>query len=180
MTRKATARDVRGYFGIGIEAPKVEANVGTLWRSAHIFGANFLFTIGRRYQRQCSDTTKAWRHLPLMHYDTFADFYAHLPYDCPLVGVELTERATPLRSFAHPQRAVYLLGAEDHGLSKEALSKAHRVIMLPGRFCLNVSVAGSIVMHDRFERTPYVGATCDSYGLSEAERAVTTAASAAP
>ena len=40
-----------GYCGIGIENGKAEVNLGTLWRSAHIFGAVFLFTVGRRYRQ---------------------------------------------------------------------------------------------------------------------------------
>jgi tRNA G18 (ribose-2'-O)-methylase SpoU len=139
----------RGYFGIGIERTKIEANVGTLWRSAHIFGAAFIFTIGRRYRHQASDTTKAWRSIPLLHYGDFEEFYARLPIDAQLVGVELDESAVPIQRFNHPERAVYLLGAEDSGLSKQALDKAHQLVVLPGKFCLNVAVAGSIVMHDR-------------------------------
>ena len=32
----------RGYFGIGIYASKVSANIGTLWRSADLMGADFM------------------------------------------------------------------------------------------------------------------------------------------
>ena len=140
----------RGFFGIGIEHTKKEHNVGTLWRSAACMGADFLFTIGRRYQRQSSDTMKAWRHVPLYHYATFAEFYAHLPHDCRLVGVELHPDAVPLPEFDHPERCVYLLGAEDHGLTVEATEACHGIVIVPGASrCLNVSVAGSIVMYDR-------------------------------
>lgn len=149
MTRKAQARDPRGYFGIGIENTKNAGNVGTLWRTAYTFDAAFIFTIGRRYVPQASDTVKSWRHVPLFTYQTFADFYANLPHDCQLVGVELDQRARPLESFQHPQRCVYLLGAEDHGLSAEALARCHSLISLPGRFCLNVAVAGSIALYHR-------------------------------
>jgi tRNA(Leu) C34 or U34 (ribose-2'-O)-methylase TrmL len=44
------------YFEIGIYHPKTRNNVGTLWRSAYQLGASGLFTIGRRYERQSSDT----------------------------------------------------------------------------------------------------------------------------
>ena len=107
---------MRGYFGIGIEHTKTGVNVGTLWRSAHLLGASFIFTIGNRYKKQASDTTKAWRHLPMYEYETFNDFYDNLPYNCRLIGVELDQKATPLERFVHPERCVYLLGAEDHGL----------------------------------------------------------------
>lgn len=55
----------RGYFGIGVYHPKNVINIGTLWRSANCFGADFLFTIGHRYKHQGSDTLKTYRHIPL-------------------------------------------------------------------------------------------------------------------
>lgn len=140
---------MRGYFGIGIENTKTEQNIGTLWRSAHIFGASFIFTIGRRYKKQSSDTLNAWKHIPLYQYDTFGDFIKSMPHSCPLIGIELDEKAISIERFSHPERAVYLLGAEDNGLTKLALGSCHSIIQLPGTHCLNVAVAGSIVMYDR-------------------------------
>lgn len=141
---------MRGYFGIGIENCKSGVNVGTLWRSAHNLGAAFIFTIGTRYRYQASDTTKAWRTIPLFQYATLDDFYDHLPHDCQLIGVEFPhEKAVGLPGFAHPERCVYLLGAEDHGLTKRSLEKCHRVVYIPSQMCLNVAVAGSIIMYDR-------------------------------
>jgi tRNA G18 (ribose-2'-O)-methylase SpoU len=143
---------VRGYFGIGIERTKAEVNIGTLWRSAYIFGASFIFTVGRRYKKQSSDTVCAWRHIPLYHFLTADEFYGFLPYDCRLVGVELDERAKPIRGYVHPQRAVYILGAEDVGLSPEMIGRCHELIVIPGDYSLNVAVAGSIVMFDRINK----------------------------
>ena len=143
---------MRGYFAIGIENCKTKANLGTLWRSAHIFGAAYIFVIGRRYEKQASDTTKAWRSVPLFQYDTFDDFYRTIPRDCILTGVEITPRARSLITTHHSERAIYLLGAEDHGLSKMALEKCHRFIQIPGTMCLNVAVAGSVVMYDRLAK----------------------------
>jgi tRNA G18 (ribose-2'-O)-methylase SpoU len=144
---------MRGYFGIGIENGKTVANIGTLWRSAHNLGAAFIFTVGQRYKYQASDNTKAWRSIPLFQYSGFDEFYDNLPHDCQLIGVEYPHpKARPLPDFVHPERAVYLLGAEDHGLSRKALEKCHQFIMIPGSQLdqsLNVSVAGSIIMYDR-------------------------------
>ncbi len=143
----------RGYFGIGIENCKTGHNLGTIWRSAHCLGASFIFTIGNRYRYQASDTTKAWRSIPLYQYATFEEFYAHLPHDCQVVGVEFPhEKAKSLSSFSHPERCVYLLGAEDHGLSKKAIERCHRIVYIPSKMCMNVAVAGSIVMYDRAAR----------------------------
>lgn len=112
-------------------------------------GASFIFTIGNRYARQACDTHKAVGAMPYFHYESFDDFYAHLPKGAMLVGVELAEEAEPLESFMHPRRCVYLLGAEDHGLSNQAIQKAHFLVKFKSALSLNVSVAGSIVMYDR-------------------------------
>lgn len=158
MIRREQAKNQRGYFAIGIEQGKCEANLGTLWRTAYTFGAAFIFTIGKRYHPQASDTVKAWRHVPLFTYLTLDECYESMPYDCQLVGIELDDQSTPLDSFTHPQRCVYLLGAEDRGLSKEARWRCHRLVQLPGRFCLNVAVAGSIALYHRVTQRQEVAA----------------------
>ncbi len=152
MTRRSDLRDRRGYFAVGIEHGKTEMNIGTLWRTADIMGAAFLFTVGRRYQKQASDTRKTWRHVPLMNFATLDDLVSALPFACPLVGIELDDRATPLVAFRHPERACYLLGAEDHGLTSEAIERCHALVRLPGEASMNVAVAGSIVLYDRVTR----------------------------
>ena len=148
---------MRGYFGIGIENTKDIFNIGTLWRSADLFGAAFIFTIGRRYKKQASDTSKALRRIPLYNYVDFDDFYRHMPANCHLAGIELTDSAIDLDKFNHTQRCIYLLGAEDHGLSNEALKKCHSIIKIPiGDFSMNVSTAGSIVLYDRWVKNNYI------------------------
>jgi tRNA G18 (ribose-2'-O)-methylase SpoU len=143
---------MRGYFGIGIVNGKTEANIGTLWRAAYLYEAAFVFTVGSRYKRQASDTPNTPRHTPLFEFQTVDDLIRHLPYGCPLVGVELDPRAVPLGEFKHPERACYLLGAEDRGLSVQTLDRCHSLLQIPTPQpqSMNVSVAGSLVLHDRF------------------------------
>lgn len=142
----------RGYYGIGIFNCKTEQNIGTLWRSAYNFGASFIYTIGKQYKEQCSDTTKAWKNIPLYHYKDFDSFYSTVPYDCKLVGIELDERAHKIKTFVHPDRCIYLLGHESYGIPPEYLNKCHSILQLPGTHCLNVSSAGTIVMFDRINK----------------------------
>ena len=137
------------FFGIGIQNGKTPENLGVLWRTAQNMGASFIFTIGNRYAKQASDTHNAVKTMPYFHYETFQDFYKHLPKGARLVGVEMTAEAEPLEDFHHPRRCVYLLGAEDHGLTKEAIEKAHFLVQFPSENSLNVAVAGSIVLYDR-------------------------------
>ncbi|NIK93115.1 RNA methyltransferase [Mangrovimonas sp. CR14] len=140
---------VNEFFGIGIQNGKTPENLGVLWRSAQNMGASFIFTIGNRYAKQACDTHNAVKSMPYFHYDNFEEFYNNLPKGARLVGVELTEDAEPLETFHHPRRCVYLLGAEDHGLSKKAIEKSHHLVKFTSQLSLNVSVAGSIVMYDR-------------------------------
>ncbi len=137
------------FFGIGIQNGKTPENLGVLWRSAQNLGASFIFTIGNRYAKQACDTHNAVKSMPYFHYESFEDFYKNLPKGTRLVGVEFTDDAEDLETFHHPRRCVYLLGAEDHGLSKKAIEKSHFLVKFKSQLSLNVSVAGSIVMYDR-------------------------------
>lgn len=143
----------RGYYGIGIYQGKTTANLGTLWRSAQNFGATFIFTIGKRYKTQASDTCKTYRHIPLYNYETLADFLRARPYDCKLIGVEQCQRSVELKTFNHPERAIYLLGAEDGGLPNNVQDLCQDIVQIESPMCLNVAVAGSIIMYDRINKT---------------------------
>lgn len=132
--------------------PKTEANIGSLWRSSTLYGASFLATVGMRYQRkQASDTMDSNRHTPLHHYAGVDDLIEHLPHGCPIVGVELDPRATSLQTFIHPERALYLLGAEDHGLPPHVTDRCHFLVQIPTALphSMNLACAGSILLSHR-------------------------------
>ena len=141
----------RGYFAVGIYRTKTEANVGTLWRSAHLYGAAFVFTVGRRYKHQASDTPKTIQHTPLFHFPDITDLLDHLPTGAPLVGVELDPRATLLTDYQHRERTVYLLGAEDDGLPPSVVDMCHDVVQIPSLMpqSMNVATAGTVLLYDR-------------------------------
>lgn len=145
--------EVAGYCAIGVYNAKTDHNIGTLWRSAYILGASYIFTVGKRYKKQSSDVTKTWARIPYFHYDTLEDLLNNIPYDCHLIGIELTEDAEWLHEMEHPKRAIYLLGAEDQGLPEKVLEKCRKIVKLPGNSSLNVAVTGSIVLHDRAAKT---------------------------
>lgn len=146
-------KDGRGrtvYFAIGIENPKTVENIGLLWRTAENFGAKFIFVVGGRFKKDPSDVLKTHMRLPFFRYADIDDFYSHIPHGCRLVGVENSEGASDLREFAHFDRTVYLLGAEDNGMTRRALEMCHAVVNIPcENGCFNVSVAGALVMYDR-------------------------------
>ena len=145
---------MRGYFGIGVEGISKPMNLGNLLRSAHAFGASFFFTIApalKAREVKLSDTSDAAKHLPLYTYDSVDQL--QLPKGCALVGVELSEDAVDLPSFHHPAAAAYVLGPEKGALSAELSARADHLVRIPMRFCVNVGVAGAIVMYDRLLTT---------------------------
>jgi len=72
-----------------------------------------------------------------------------LPDDCRLVGVELTPDAIELPSFRHPPKAAYVLGPEGGSLSPAMIERCEFTVKIPMNFCINVAMAGAIVMYDR-------------------------------
>jgi tRNA G18 (ribose-2'-O)-methylase SpoU len=143
---------MKGYFGIGCINMKNQLNYGTLFRSADLFNADFVFLIGKRFKQQASDTMKSWKNMPVFNYLDFDDFQKHRPHGGLLIGIEMCEKSRPIKSFVHPDQAIYLLGAEDTGLTAEAIKACKYVVQLPGERSMNVAVAGSIVMFDRLQK----------------------------
>ena len=141
---------MKGYFGIGVEGVSKAVNVGTLFRTAHAFGASFVFTLRAQYNRHEGahiDTSDTPRSVPTYH---FADLSAFcLPLGCRLVGVEISEEATDLPSFRHPRQAAYILGAEREGLSADLQMRCDYLVKIPTRFSVNLGVAGALIMYDR-------------------------------
>ena len=140
----------RGYFGIGVEGISKPMNVGNLLRSAHSFDASFFFTINTPVDLKAmreSDTSGAFDHIPFYNFQKPADLI--LPEHTSLVAVEFLEDAIDLPSFRHPTRAVYVLGRERGNVSDEMLARCDYKIKIPMKFCINVGVAGALVMYDR-------------------------------
>ena len=50
---------MKGYFGIGVEGLSKAQNLGALMRTAHAFGAQFLFTVGAAYPRRIIENVLA-------------------------------------------------------------------------------------------------------------------------
>ena len=67
-----------------------------------------------------------------------------------MIAVELDDRAENLTTFKHPERAIYLLGSEDKGISEECMKKCNRILKIPfDKNSFNVAVSGSIIIYDR-------------------------------
>ena len=138
----------RGYFGIGIVSGKFDSNAGQLLRTGMCFGSDFLFSTNARYSRQPTNVSCAERHVPFYEYKDIEDMLSHRPYGCCPVCIELKPWATNLSTFTHPERAMYILGQEDGSLPDD-LCLMFPTIYIDTAYCLNVCVAGSVVLYDR-------------------------------
>lgn len=157
----------RGHFGIGFYRPKYEVNAGTLIRSANAFRADYAFTIADRYDGQASAVGHD-RHLPVHGYADVGAWIDALPYDTTPVCVELTDDATPLHRYRHPERAAYLLGPEDGDIPAE-LTFDYDTVRIPTEWCLNVASAGTVVLYDRVAKADGVQAAAVAPFGSEAD-----------
>ncbi|MCU0732704.1 MAG: RNA methyltransferase [Hyphomonas sp.] len=141
---------MRGFFAIGAERISKPMNLGALMRTGHAFGASFVFSIQAAKnirEGHWADTSKSEDQIPFYQWDSVDDM--QLPRGCQLVGVELTDDAVMLPSFRHPPQAAYILGPEKGNLSPEILARCAHVVKIPTKFCINVSLAGAMVMYDR-------------------------------
>ena len=148
-------KPVRGFFGIGAEGISKKMNMGNLIRSGHAFGASFVFNVNAEYtvRGAHSDTSKTTNNVPYYEWETVDDMM--LPAKCKLVGVELIDDAIDLPSFRHPIQAAYVMGPERGSLSDAMIEKCDYIIKIPTKFCINVQIAGSVVMYDRIRSLGY-------------------------
>ncbi|TNE67902.1 MAG: TrmH family RNA methyltransferase [Alphaproteobacteria bacterium] len=146
---------MRGYFAIGIDGVSKTGNIGNLVRTAHAFGASFVFAVrpalvahsGEPVTKPITDTSKTVGQVPFFTYASAAD--VPMPEGCRMVGIEIDDDATDLPSFRHPMQAIYVLGGERHSLSDEMRARCDHMIKIPTNFSLNVATAGAIVLYDR-------------------------------
>ena len=143
----------RGFFMIGVIGPRNTLNIGTLIRSSHVFGATAVFAIGAAFPVENEAAHGFDRHLPVFHFEGPDQFDHAMPANAEYVVIEMHEDACDLRTFVHPERAIYILGSEYMGVPAEYLTLRRRtkIVQVPARekVSLNVAIAGSIVMADR-------------------------------
>lgn len=142
---------------ICIYGSKFQCNVGTIMRSAYLYDYDVIYTIGERYKRMATDTVNAGKHIPITRLQDFDQLYAVAKYtEASVVMVELSKRSKRLHNYTHPNNVIYVLGAEDTGIPESIIDKhvEHGFDVLeiptPQKYSMNVAVAGSIVMYDRY------------------------------
>ena len=146
---------MRGYYGIAFYRPKTPENAGAILRSGFLYGASFFAAIGIRFGRYSTNTVKAERHIPFYEYEDLDQFLDSIPVGCELIGVEMDADSKPLSTFEHPQRAIYLVGSEDHGLPSYVIEACDDIIQIecPHKTSMNVSHAVTLTLYDRYIKT---------------------------
>ena len=86
-------RPMKGYFGIGVEGISKPMNVGAVLRTAHAFGASFVFTVAPATDDVdfgWSNTSSTEQSVPFYTFPDAASLT--LPEGCQLIGIELMDR----------------------------------------------------------------------------------------
>jgi tRNA G18 (ribose-2'-O)-methylase SpoU len=141
----------RGHYGIAMLHPSHKENVAGVARACGCFNADYMMTIGHKYESHAAAVGHD-RHIPIWHLPSFREVKIALPYDTEIIAVDYNEDATPLSEFSHPERGLYVLGEEGPGFKNnpEALDRADETVYIDSEYCMNVAVAGNMVLRDRY------------------------------
>lgn len=137
---------LRGYSAVGLFQPKTALNVGSVLRAAHCYGSALVALSGNRYKRSSTDTTKAYRHLPLLQ---VGDLFDAIPFDCVPVAIDLVDGARDITTYVHPERAFYIFGPEDGTLGRAITDRCRDKVFVPTAFCMNLAACVNVVLYDR-------------------------------
>lgn len=141
----------RGFACVGLDNPKFAANVGSTLRAAYCYNVAQVNIAGCRSKdlRFKSNTPQGHRHIPTFIVD---DVLENIPHGTQVVAVDLIPGAHPLPKFAHPDRALYVFGAEDATLGRRILDRAQHVVYVPTRSCMNLAATVNVVLYDRLSK----------------------------
>jgi len=136
--------------------------VGTLVRTAHAAAAREVVLLGEReWNIEAARTAESFTEIVQLDADVdlFREHLRRRRWN--LVAVELAEGSVNLFDAEYPERPCFLLGAELGGVPQELLDDAAVIVQIPqwGLVpCLNLAVAGSIVVYDHLTKLETAGA----------------------
>lgn len=140
----------RGFFAVGLDNPKTAINIGGVLRASDCYGASLVAVSGSRAVRSSTDTSKAYRRIPVLRVGDLRDV---IPFDCVPIAIELVPESRSLVDFTHPERAFYVFGAEDNTLGHRVLSWCVHKVMVPTRTCMNLASCVNVVLYDRLSKS---------------------------
>lgn len=127
--------------------------MGAVARATGCFDADYMATIGTKYDHHATAVGHE-RHVPIWYFNKFRDLKVSFPWDTKIVAVDYNDDATPLSEYQHPERAMYVLGEEGPGFEQypEVLERADDTVYIDAEYCMNVAVAGNMVLRDRYNQ----------------------------
>lgn len=160
-------------LAVALVDPKYDFNVAQAVRICSCYGVGQLWFSGKRINLDNSkenrlpreERMKGYREVDICHGDRFYDAF---PSDMPVIGFELTPSSENLLYFEHPEKALYVFGPEDGGLGKVDRMNCHRIVQIPTRHCLNLSMAVGTVLYDRHYKRVLAGLETP-HNVAEAE-----------
>jgi len=133
-------------IAIGLDRVKNPINVGSILRTAQVFGAKMIAISGGRCKVTAPDTGKAFKRIPVVRTDDC--ILRSCPYGATPVVIEVGG-AVELPRFFHPKQAFYIFGPEDGSVDREVLARTKNIVSIPAEFCLNLAQAVTVVLYDR-------------------------------
>ncbi len=130
-------------------------NVGSLIRTAHAAAVEEVILVGERdWNTEAARTAELYTKIVyLPGRDAFLEYIERQRWE--LVAIELDERSVSVFDAVYPARPCFVLGAELGGIPTDLLDVAALIVQIPqwGLVpCLNVAVAGSIVLYDHLSK----------------------------
>jgi tRNA(Leu) C34 or U34 (ribose-2'-O)-methylase TrmL len=136
----------RGFTAIGLKNPKFDTNISGCLRACGCFNADLVLIEGERYLHSKQDTQRAYKHIPVVKTN---DLFSSKPFKSKIVAVELSDKASDIRNFKHPESAFYIFGPEDGSIPERDLNDVDYVISIPTKYCLNLAATVNVVLYDR-------------------------------
>jgi tRNA(Leu) C34 or U34 (ribose-2'-O)-methylase TrmL len=126
--------------------PKFDHNVGMVVRAASCYRVPQVWWTGNRVSLDVAkgerlpreERMKGYRDVEMVQFDYPFD---HFGRDVTPVAVEVRPNSECIYDFVHPEKALYVFGPEDGGLSRVQLQHCHRFVTIPTAHCANLAAA---------------------------------------
>jgi len=137
-----------------LESVAYPANVGSLFRIADAAGASRMFLCNATpLPNQKIATVGRGKHERVDWYyekDTEQMVTSLRDEGYHICAIEITDQSVPYYEFSYPNKVCFVLGNEDHGVTRSTLSLCHSSVFVPmfGKgLSLNVHVSGAVVIY---------------------------------
>jgi tRNA(Leu) C34 or U34 (ribose-2'-O)-methylase TrmL len=108
----------------------------------------------RGYRLPREERMRGYQDVELRQSDAFFDAFER---DVVPVAVEVRAGSESLIEFDHPEKALYVFGAEDGSLGKAVVRHCHRFVIIPTRHCTNLAAAVYTTLYDRHAKRVRAG-----------------------